>query len=812
MDGTEVNTLIKNVARRLTVMFLLVILFGWMAEQLIAQPPDAVLPGTERLTMEGDLSMDVLHRMDAYVTGLIERSPETRDTLWHREYSSLEAYIQSVEPNRERFRKMIGLVDDRAEEIGPEFVITTQRPSLIAENDAVTVYEVRWPVQKGLCAEGLLLEPRQSRKAMVVALPEADWQPEDIAGLTGALPPPNRYALRLAESGCMVLVPVVINRAHTWSGVPEIAMTNMTHREWLYRQAYFMGRHIIGYEVQKILAAVDFFETESDLPVGVAGYGEGGLLALYAAAADTRIDAAWVSGYYQEREQAWQEPVYRNVYGLLQEFGDAGIASLVAPRGLIIEACQGPETRQPEPLTPDDWQYAAPGELHTPPLQSVRREYREARQYYRKLGVADGIQLVVSSGGTGDPGTTPSLEGFLAQLGITDSLGSAKESRASAAGQAGSAEPFQPSLVPDWQIDTRERMKCQVKGMQKVIQDLMYASPLAQQQFWADADRSSVETWVESTERYRQYFHDEIIGHMPPIRQPLHPRTRVIYKTDRFTGYEVVLDLWPETIAYGILLVPNDIADDEKRPVVVAQHGRGGRPQDVATPYEDTKYYHGFGARLAERGFVVYAPQNLFIGEEEYRTLQRKCNLLKMTFFAPMVDQHQRQIDWLSRLPFVDPERIGFYGLSYGGKSAMMIPPVVTDYALSISSGDFTNTVRKHIGLQFRNNFIFTNEHEHTEFDLGGKFNYSRLAGLIAPRPFMVERGLLDIGIPNKWVAYEYAKVRELYLALGIYDRTEIEFFVGQHEINMQGTFDFLHKHLDWQEPGTADMQGQEIK
>ena len=31
-------------------------------------------------------------------------------------------------------------------------------------------------------------------------------------------------------------------------------------------------------------------------------------------------------------------------------------------------------------------------------------------------------------------------------------------------------------------------------------------------------------------------------------------------------------------------------------------------------------------------------------------------------------------VDWLKRQPFVDPERIAFYGLSYGGKTAMRVP------------------------------------------------------------------------------------------------------------------------------------------
>src|SRR5436305_1083404 len=111
---------------------------------------------------------------------------------------------------------------------------------------------------------------------------------------------------RLAERGCRVVVPTLIDRCDTFSGNPAVRMTNQPHREFLYRGAFEMGRHVIGYEVQKVLAAVDWL---AGLPgagtarrIGVTGYGEGGLLAFYSAALDTRIDAALVSGYFQPRE------------------------------------------------------------------------------------------------------------------------------------------------------------------------------------------------------------------------------------------------------------------------------------------------------------------------------------------------------------------------------------------------------------------------------------------------------------------------------------------------------------------------------
>ena len=77
--------------------------------------------------------------------------------------------------------------------------------------------------------------------------------------------------------------------------------------------------------------------------VGVFGYGEGGAIALYTAALDPRIDSVVVSGYFDDRNDVWRQPIDRNVFGLLEQFGDAEVASMIAPRTLIIEAAKGPE-------------------------------------------------------------------------------------------------------------------------------------------------------------------------------------------------------------------------------------------------------------------------------------------------------------------------------------------------------------------------------------------------------------------------------------------------------------------------------------
>jgi hypothetical protein len=144
----------------------------------------------------------------------------------------------------------------------------------------------------------------------------------------------------------------------------------------------------------------------------------------------------------------------------------------------------------------------------------------------------------------------------------------------------------------------------------------------------------------------------------------------------------------------------------------------------------------------------------------------------------------------------VDSERIGFYGLSYGGKTAMRVPPLVDKYKVVICSGDFNEWIWKTTSVEEPFSYVFTAEYEIGEFNLANTYNYAELASLIAPRPFMVERGHNDtVGI-DEWVAYEYAKVRRFYAFLGIPDRTAIEFFLGPHTIHGVGTFEFLDKHL----------------
>lgn len=777
----------------------------WLVLWLLSLAPAAAaqttenLPGTAPLTWEGDLSTRMVAGIDRFLMGELDRSTVERQKLWNRDFSSRAAHERSVQQNRQRLQKYIGAVDPRLPVTALEYITRTAAPPLVAETDRFRVYVVRWPVFRGVHGEGLLLQPKGELRARVVALPDADQTPEMLVGLTPGLPPESQFARRLAEHGCQVLVPVVIDRQDTWSGNAHLErFTNQPHREWIYRQAYPMGRHVIGYEVQKVLAAVDWFtheESQSPQPlprnpmIGVVGFAEGGLIALYSAALDTRIDAALVSGYFGPRQRVWEEPIYRNVFGLLHEFGDAEIASLIAPRNLTVEFSEVPRVDGP-PEPREGRRGAAPGHLSTPAQFEVEAEIERARGFFPR-SFPFPLEFVHGPGGTTvGPFSGKALAVFLEAIGL---------------GRPTTAAAARMLVDKRTGSDSAERQKRQVQELVDHTQNLLQrAEGVRDEFFWRRMPASSADQWTTAASAFKENLWDEVIGRLPKPSMPVNARSRKILDHPQWTAYDVALDVFPDVFAWGILLVPKDLEPGERRPVVVCQHGLEGLPIDTISRDPNDHafgYYKSFAARLAERGFVTFSPHNPYRGQDTFRVLQRKANPLKKSLFSVILGQHDRILDWLGELPFVDSQRIAFYGLSYGGKTAMRVPPLLDRYRLSICSADFNEWIKKNVTVDSPYSYMFTNEYEMPEFNLGHSFNYAEKAALIVPRPFMVERGHHDGGAPHEWVAYEYAKVRRLYEKLGIADRTAIEFFDGPHTINGAGTFEFLHRHLSWPGP-----------
>lgn len=743
------------------------------------------------LTWPAPLDVRMREGVHRFIERKTTESLATRQQHWQRDFSSAEAYEESIRANRVRFRTIIGAVDARLpaamERFGDEV-----HPALVAETGSYRVFQVRWPVLKNVYdlpvvyGEGLLLEPKSTPLACVVALPDADQTPEQLVGLAEGIPAESQFGRRLAENGFEVIVPVLANRALFQSG--------QSQREWIYHQTFHMGRHVIGYEVQKILAAVDWFERQhgNGMKIGVAGYAEGGLEALYAAAVDPRIDAALVSGYFESRQAIGSEPLYRTVWGLLREFGDAEIASLIAPRGLVVEY-------SPVPAVEDQ-----KGHLQTPPFIVVQEEFDRISA----LITADFQPRELICGPAHGPiayGSPNSLAAFARMLGTT------------------SAMPISPEVALDRRGKSvaDERQYRQIRGMEDHAQGLIAVSLEERNRFFmykveprlamsqwghlkpGEARNQLAQGFIEKSVAYRRYLWQEILGEIDDPCVPLNPRARLFREEPTWTAYDVVLDVWPDVFAWGLFLLPRDIAPDEQRPAVVVQPGLETTPLDALE--RDRGGTWGVAAQLADRGFVVFVPQNLYRGGDDFRNLDKEARAIKASMWSIMLAQHDRILEWLGALPYVDAARIGFYGCSYGGTTAVYVPPILERYCLSICSANFNEWTSMIASTTWEPGYMRTPQWEFSFFNMGNTFSHAEMAYLMAPRPFMVERGMFD-GVAYDWrVAMEYAKVRWLYAQLGIEDRTEIEVLNdAPHGFLCEGAFRFLHKHLNWPEPATS--------
>lgn len=805
------NEVMSNIFRQKTIL----LLFLACTNNLIAQQSflptntDSLLPHTSHWQISGSVADKTMMAAGIFLDKAIKAATAQRIATWLQYKNKPALYHQFIQSRRELLKQLIGInasdtaldqyhvdLPDLPQVTKLEIIAEPGKMQSIAATATYGVYHIRWNVLPTINARGLLLQPIGKTKGYVIAVPDASQTPAQLAGLVPGIPVNQQYVRQLAANGIAVIIPALISRDYLF----EKQDTQMTYREWIYRQAYHMGRQLVGFEVQKVIAAVNWIKTtNTSLPVAIYGYNEGGMIALYAAAIDQRIQATVVSGYFQDRSQLFNEPLYRNTWRIQSAFGDAEIASMIAPRTLVIENSQVSrwvdiiERYREQPGLYAGFPFTGyKGEINTAAATAVRREYLRVDtllpiDYKNKYLVTGMDESSVM------PGNTTTMRLLFNQFSI---------SKPSLALQ---------SYTSNKALAATKRSLSDLREMEATLQHLVHISeylrndrllytlaPTIKQRTWSTLQShpyNDPTSFVKGAAAFRQEFRDEVIGHFDNALQPLQPQSRKLCDSSTWRAFEVYMDVLDDFGISGILLLPKDIKEGEKRPVVVVQHGRNGT---AATSLAVGPSYYSIASKLAAQGFIVFSPQGLFRGEDQYRQLSTKANRIGKTLFSFILAQHEQLLRWLQSLPYVDAEKIAFYGKSYGGETAMRIPAILEGYCLSICSGDFGDWTRKVTDSYWQGSFMYSFEWEMPYFNMGSTYSYAEMAYLIFPRPFMVERGSDDLVQPDHWVASEYAKVSYLYDYFGLKERTAIEFFRGGHASKNDQVFEFLHRYLKW--------------
>ena len=624
------------------------------------------LPGTQPLTQLYSISYAYITGLAEYVEQRIDETQPGRTNVWEWDYSNENSYKISCANHKTNLTAMLGISAEQTKVISNLWQnIGTGNYYSIEKFSVFTEGEIN--------VRGIAAFPVSTNPVPAVIIPAADpYSPEIILGINT-----NNYDVaigkKILERGIAVVCPVFINHQKWWSGNPivtnpssGVVQTNiLDHRRWLFQQGYHVGKQLIGDETTEIIACVNSLIENTKVltnSIGVVGRDfDSGASAFFAGALEDKIQVILLSGYFNQRTDIWKQYIEHQFFGFLKEFGDAEIASLLAPRSLIIE-------------TPTDFPKL--------PVNTSSSEFIRAKIHYDKLGKSEKIKFITPLGGTNIFGCAESINLFAEFLNVpTDNY---KEC----------------SLVITSSYSYINQMRESFYETQNLYQQLCSNSCAVRQTFlWDNIDTSTVENYQISIEPFRSNLICEMYGNVPEADVPLQAWSCVRKSNENFVTYHVLMTLYTNVKCYGLLNVPYNIAEGEKRPCIVCQHGLEGSPK-IISDYAYTNEYNFFAARLADLGFVTFAPQNPTVYASAFRNIQRRAAVVGWDLMGLILRQHQRMLDFLSTMPFIDTNKFAIYGLSWGGRTASWIGATEPRYKVIVTSGNFSDAVQKYTSTE----------------------------------------------------------------------------------------------------------------
>ena len=621
----------------------------------------------------------------------------------------------------------------------------------LARSKSMDADSVEWTTTDGIHVDGILLSPKSKAPLpAILYVPDCSESSEEVCSRRGA-------ASRLAQRGFVVLALRLISRRYSEG-------YRLNNRRHLHRLGWQLGRTFLGAEVSKLRSAVGAL---SKLPqvdanrIGVFGFDQGGQLALLAAALDDRIKATVVSNYFGGGVHPEWQPVDRLLFGKAHLFGESELADLIGSQRLCVEA----DTRGRWPENGD-----AKTELEREQVGFTRGiDFTTSK----RLAGQNQIEFVASK--------TPCSDGSV--IFLNDALRSTMWEAVS-------------DRRPSFSFHTSSRPSETASHVAAAKKELVRFAEL-ENHYNRLLTGARTRRRRSSRNKLAAYF--DVIGHFPQRPRSFEARWKLVCDVHKFTGYETTISVRDGLQTYGVLLVPKDIRPGDRRPAVVCQHGFQGQPLYAVGFHtnEQAKAYNMFAARLAERGYVVFSPYLCVPNSEQRTRLVTKAWLLGGMPIGLETQKFSRAVDFLESLPFVDRNRIGFYGLSYGGYTALWFTPAEPRFKVVICSGHFNDWQRKTTDLSFKPScYLYHPDEDMYNHGLMERLDHVDLAVLCAPRPFAVEAGLQDGVFKMEWVRSEFRRVKEIYRTFGKPENAQLFEFDGPHEVHGKDTFPFLDRWL----------------
>ena len=319
---------------------------------------------------------------------------------------------------------------------------------------------------------------------------------------------------------------------------------------------------------------------------------------------------------------------------------------------------------------------------------------------------------------------------------------------------------------------------------------------------------STINDWEKWREKLLPMVNASL-GRMPE-KVPLNPDIQTEWIEDGLIKQRIMLDVEDGLSAPVYVFRP--VNSKAKLPCILACHGHGlfgkesvmgNRSTDELRADIELNNYD-YGLQMAKAGYAVIAIDWRGFGsrsdsDQEYWNRGRDiCNmhyirytLLGMTNLGLNIHDGKCALDYLCSLDFVDVDRIGVMGLSFGGTMAVWL----TLFDDRIKAANVICYSDRFIDFAIRRCMFCGSQITPGLFDL---CDLPDLQGLIAPRPLLVEIGKNDQCFKQESAMSCFQEVEKIYSAAGCRDQLELDYFDGGHLWSGKKTFSFFVKAMSF--------------
>ena len=272
--------------------------------------------------------------------------------------------------------------------------------------------------------------------------------------------------------------------------------------------------------------------------------------------------------------------------------------------------------------------------------------------------------------------------------------------------------------------------------------------------------------------------------------------TEYVGEDDMSKLYRLSVEVCDDFKFYGVLMIPRGISG--KASLVIAQHGGGGTPETCSDMYKENNYNY-FTKRALERGYVVFAPSLMLwtfgvdTGENfakfdvpsDRHGNDKKLKQIGYSMTGLEVFCIMRCIDYLCTLDYVNSEKIGMLGLSYGGYFSLHTAAADTRIISAYDAGSFNDRSKTAFV-----DWSYTGAAE--------KFFDAEVAALIAPRRLRIDVGKEDMVFDYRTSINEAKRIEKYYEAYGAKDNYVYDLHEGGHRFdeNLSG-FEYFFEPLE---------------